>query len=168
MSPKTGCLISPSLATITLATCRCYPSGGRGVVLYSGLVCLSLFLETMLAEGGRGGGNGRASSFPLSKYLTAVEPFVLRRGAGWGGGGGFQRIGPVCHAFVRFTDGAARRFCADAPNCPPACPNFLPHFQFFLPVSRKRSITEQLKLFRLDSEVRCWSWHCRHYSHCRH
>lgn len=82
MSPKTGCLISPSLSTITFATCRCYPSGARGVVLYSGLVCLSLFLETMLAEGGRGGGNGRASSFPLSKYLTAVEPFVLRRGAG--------------------------------------------------------------------------------------
>lgn len=142
--------------------------------MYSGLVCLSLFLETMLAEGGRGGGNGRASSFPLSKYLTAVEPFVLRRGGGEGGGGSNLtgvprgRISPVCHAFVRFTDGAARCFCADAPNCPPACPNFLPHFQFFLPVSRKRSITEQLKLFRLDSEVRCWSCHCRYYSHCRH
>lgn len=58
------------------------PQRGRGVVLYSGLVCLSLFLETMLAEGERGGGNGRASSFPLSTYLTPVEPFVLRRGAG--------------------------------------------------------------------------------------
>lgn len=135
--------------------------------------CLSFPLSGDDVSGGRKGEEGTAAPH-RSRWANIWRRWSLLCSGEEGGGGSNLtgvprgRISPVCHAFVRFTDGAARCFCTDAPNCPPACPNFLPHFQFFLPVSRKRSITEQLKLFRLDSEVRCWSCHCRYYSHCRH